>query len=207
MCNDYANRVPFNAYREAFRQTRIPLVRPGPEAAPNLEPRDDIRPTDPAPVIRPTDGGVEMVQLKWGFAPGRPKAPPVINFRSEGRRFGSGRCLVPASAFYEFTGAKYPKQKWRFTVVGEDWFCLAGLWRPAGEGWPESFTLLTVAPGPDIAPYHDRQVAVLDRGDWEAWLDPDADGAPLLRPAPVGTLAVEAMPPAPKAVAASGALL
>ncbi len=191
MCNDYANRVPFNAYREAFSHTRLPLVKPGVEAAPNLEPRDDIRPTDVAPVLRPTEGGVELAQLKWGFAPGRPKAPPVINFRSEGRRFERGRCLIPASAFYEFTGAKYPKTKWRFTKAGEDWFCIAGLWRPAQEGWPESFTMLTLDPGADVAPYHDRQVAVLEPADWEAWVDPAASVAGLLRPLPAGTLEVE----------------
>ena len=191
MCNDYANRVPFSAYREAFSQTRLPLVSPGLEAAPNLEPRDDIRPTDVAPIIRPTEGGVELAQLKWGFAPGRPKAPPVINFRSEGRRFEQGRCLIPASAFYEFTGSKYPKTKWRFTMTGEDWFCIAGLWRPAQEGWAESFTMLTVEPGPDVAPYHDRQIAVLERGDWDGWLDPTVPAGPLLRPLSDGALQVE----------------
>ena len=30
----------------------------------------------------------------------------MINFRSEGRRFAHGRCLVPASHFFEFTGAE-----------------------------------------------------------------------------------------------------
>ena len=195
MCNDYANRVPFSAYREAFSQTRIPLVRPGPDAAPNLEPRDDIRPTETAPVLRLVEGGTELAQLKWGFAPARPKAPPVINFRSEGRRFSRGRCLVPATAFYEFTGTRYPKQKWRFTKAGEDWFCIAGLWRAASDGWAESFTLLTVAPGPDVAPYHDRQIAVLDRTDWEPWLLAEAGEGELLRPLPAGALAVEALAP------------
>ena len=32
--------------------------------------------------------------------------------------------------------------------------------------------MLTMPPGPDIAPYHDRQIAILDRADWAAWLDP-----------------------------------
>lgn len=190
MCNDYANRVPFSAYREAFSQSSMPLVSPGPEAAPNLEPRDDIRPTEGAPVIRPAAGGCELVQLRWGFKPGRPKAPVVINFRSEGRRFERGRCLIPASAFYEFTGTKYPKQKWRFTKAGEDWFCLAGLWRPATDDWPESFTLLTTAPGPDVAPYHERQVAVLDRADWETWMNDGDESERLLRPLPAGALEV-----------------
>jgi putative SOS response-associated peptidase YedK len=32
--------------------------------------------------------------------------------------------------------------------------------------------MLTMLPGPDIAAYHDRQIAILDRADWAAWLDP-----------------------------------
>ena len=107
MCNDFGNRIPYSAYIEAFSQTRLPLKAP--EAAPNLEPRDDIWPTETAPVLRRAGNAVELAQLRWGFAPGRPKAGPVINFRSEGRRFPTGRCLVPASHFYEFTGAKSPK--------------------------------------------------------------------------------------------------
>jgi putative SOS response-associated peptidase YedK len=96
MCNDYGNRIPYSAYLEAFSHLKIRLVAPG--GAPNLEPRDDIWPTDVAPVIRAGEDGAELVQLRWGFPPGRPKGPPVINMRSENRRFPRGRCLVPRIA-------------------------------------------------------------------------------------------------------------
>jgi putative SOS response-associated peptidase YedK len=190
MCNDYGNRIPYSEYVDEFSQIKLPLIIPEGRGIPNLEPRDDIRPTDPAPVIRRVEGGVELAQLRWGFPPGRPKAPPVINFRSEGRRFGKGRCLIPASHFFEFTGTKYPKTKWRFTLRGERWFCFAGLWREdeQGEG---RFTILTSEPGPDIAPYHDRQVVVLPREDWAAWLDLSRPESELLKPTPAGTLEVE----------------
>jgi putative SOS response-associated peptidase YedK len=123
MCNDYGNHVPYESYLRAFSQTRIPVKWP--TAAPNLEPREDIWPTDKAPVIRRLEDGTnEFSELRWGFPPARPKGPPVINFRSEGRRFPVGRCLVLASHFFEFTGTKSPKQKWKFTKAGEDWFCL-----------------------------------------------------------------------------------
>jgi putative SOS response-associated peptidase YedK len=203
MCNLYGNKVSFRQLVDEFSQIRLPLRFPEPHAAPNLEPRDEIRPTDVAPVVRPRDDGVELTQLKWGLRPARPKAPPVINFRSEGRRFGRGRCLIPASHFFEFTGSKYPKTRWKFTQAGEDWFCIAGLSRPAEGDWPESFTMLTLDPGPDVAPYHDRQVAVLDRSRWAAWLDPEADPAPLLEPMPAGFLAVEQVSPGHPANAAA----
>ena len=150
--------------------------------------RDDLWPTDPAPIIRRRDDGVELVQLRWGFPPARPKRAPVINFRSEGRRFPNGRCLIPASHFFEFTGRKSPKSKWKFTKAGEDWFCFAGLWRPTDAG--EAFTLLTTELGPDVAPIHDRQMVILDRADWLACLDLTRPEAELLRPLPAGSLAV-----------------
>ena len=200
MCNDFGNTIPYSAYVEAFSHIWLPLVSPSPASAPNLEPREEIWPTDPAPVIRPTEGGVELVQLRWGLAPARPKAPAVINLRGEGRNFAKGRVLVPASHFFEFTGAKSPKTRWRFTRTGEDWFCFAGLiGRGEGpDGEPvEAFTLLTCPPGPDVAPYHDRQPVVLDRADWAAWLDgsrPD-----LVKPSPPGSLTVVQAPREPAA--------
>ena len=104
------------------------------------------------PVIRRLEDGTnEFSELRWGFPPARRKGPPVINFHSEGRRFPVGRCLVPASHFFEFTGTKSPKTKWKFTKLGEDWFCFAGLWRPMLTGG-EAFTLLTTDPSPDVAP-------------------------------------------------------
>jgi putative SOS response-associated peptidase YedK len=88
MCNDFGNHIPYDDYLRAFSQTRIPVKWPS--AAPNLEPRDDIWPTDPASVICRLGNGTNSFKvLRWGFAAARPKGPPVINFRSEGRRFSS----------------------------------------------------------------------------------------------------------------------
>jgi putative SOS response-associated peptidase YedK len=189
MCNDYGNHIPYSAYLEAFSQTRIPVRFP--VSAPNLEPREDIWPTETAPVIRRVEDDIEFTQLRWGFPPARPKGAPIINFRGEGRRFPKGRCLVPASHFFEFTGAKSPKSKWKFTKAGEEWFCFAGLWRPMPDGKGNAFTLLTTEPGADVAPIHNRQVVILERADWRAWLDLTRHEADLLRPLPAGSLIVD----------------
>jgi putative SOS response-associated peptidase YedK len=60
---------------------------------------------------------------------------------------------------------------------------------PDGSG--EAFTILTTEPGPDVAPIHNRQVVVLDRSDWLAWLDLTRSEGELLRPLPAGSLVVE----------------
>lgn len=181
MCNRYGYNSPLHRLIEIFGDAGLAFSDLG--GLPNLAPMEEIRPTDPAPVVLAgEDGGAALKVLRWGFPPGRPKAGPVINFRSENRRFERGRCLVPATHFFEFTGEKYPKTKWRFTKTGEDIFAIAGLVRD------DRFTLLTCAPGPDITPYHDRQIVILERGDWADWL---SKGEAPLGPLPAGALSVE----------------
>ena len=188
MCNTYRNRIPLDALRDGFPG----LDTPG--GAPNLEPRDDVRITEAAPVVRATaTGGRELVQPRWSW-PG-PGGKPVYNFRSDGRRFPSGRCLIPADGFYEFTDPEPPapkrarKTKWLFTLVGEPWFCIAGLIRPGAADGADAFAMLTIEPGPDVAPIHPRQVVVLGPGEWTQWLDGPEPEA-VLQPSLAGALQV-----------------
>src|SRR5262245_322227 len=192
MCNEYGNRIPCRRYVEEFSHLKLPLVVQG--NGPDLTPRDEIHIRDTAPVILRSGSDVELSELTW--APRGPNKKPVFNFRSEGRRFAdSRRCLIPASHFIEFTAPSDPKRKrkdkWRFTVAGADWFCIAGLIRADALDGADCFTMLTTEPGPDVAPYHDRQVAVLAPADWAAWLDLSRAEAELLRPLDAGALNVE----------------
>src|SRR5512138_3210230 len=126
MCNEFRFERSLDELLEQFSQLRLPLRWEG--GAPNLEPRPSIRPTDPAVLVVGEGGGGVLRQLRWGF-PNPRKGGPVINFRSEGRRFPSGRCLVLADGFYEFTGAKAPKSKWQFETADGGLFGIAGLVR------------------------------------------------------------------------------
>jgi len=42
--------------------------------------------------------------------------------------------------------------------------------------------MLTMEPGPDIAPYHDRRIVVLERDAWGDWLDPSIPAKSLIKP-------------------------
>lgn len=142
--------------------------------------------------MRATGNGIELAQMSFSFPPSGPKSGPVFNFRSEGRRFAdSKRCLVPASAFFEFTGKKYPKAKHRFALKGSPITAIAGLWRESQGNHPPSFTMLTTKPGPDVAPYHDRQVVVLRPQDWASWIHLTKPETELLQPPAKGSLKVE----------------
>lgn len=188
MCNDYERHIEWAAYEAALAEARIGSAS---SASPDdLCSADDVRVGDTAPVLITTDNVVGLAPMRWGFTPQRAGGPPVFNFRSEGRDFTkSNRCLIPASAFFEFTGKASPKTKWRFALARSPVLAVAGLWREDEKGL--AFTMLTTAPGPDIAPYHDRQIAVLLPRQWGDWLYLDRDVRPLLAPLPAGTLTVK----------------
>ena len=141
-----------------------------------------------------------------GASGGKGAGKPVYNFRSEGRTIADsatgGRCLIPVDAFFEFTdppaGAASPKRKdkWRFTAADGGLLGVAGLWRAgavaaAGDGdarATEAFTMLTCAPGPDVAPFHARQIVLMPRDRWADWLGGVVPAAELIAPSPAGTL-------------------
>lgn len=195
MCNDYEQHVSWAQYKKALESLSVTI--PPRQGELDLKQADDVRINDIAPVMRAAGANtIELAPMSFGFPPPRPKASPIFNFRSEGRRFGdSKRCLVPASAFFEFTGTKYPKAKHRFTLNDAPFMAIAALWREGQGNQPPSFTMLTTEPGPDVAPIHNRQVVVLRPADWTAWLDLAKPESELLRPLPQGTLMVETVRP------------
>jgi putative SOS response-associated peptidase YedK len=189
MCNDYEQHVAHAAYLRAMRAAD--LSPSDAESAAALPQADDIKIGDLGPVLVALGNGAGLEQMKFGWPPPRKGAGPVFNFKSDGRHFDkSKRCVVILSGFFEFTGSKYPKAKHRFTLHGTPVMGIAGLWSEADDG-TRSFTMLTTAPGPDIAPYHDRQVCVLAPADWAAWLFLTRPEVELLRPLPAGSLDVE----------------
>jgi len=212
MCNEFARRMSPDQLRAGWGAADAKLLFS--EGASNMPPLGSIRITDTSVIVRAVagePGAAEAVTRRWSW-PG-PRGKPVYNFRSDGREFEnkptSGRCLIPANGFYEYTDsptnamgsadlfgavatpAKKPaKAKWEFSFPGLDWFCIAGLWRTdeqVGEAW----TMLTTEPGADIAPYHDRQIVLLTPPDYMRWLSGEAPAAELCRPLPAGTLAVK----------------
>ncbi|MEY3842176.1 MAG: SOS response-associated peptidase family protein [bacterium] len=191
MCNTYRFRPLTGQPFEEIRQTGISLEFP--QGRPNIEPRDDIRIGDSAPVVTRTKDAVEVRMMTWAWK--SPQGRPVFNFRSDERSFANSlRCAIPADGFYEFTDAlagQKRKTRWLFTMVEAPAFWIAGVIRDG------AFSMLTTTPGPDVAPYHDRQIVLLEPGRAMEWLDLTRPEAELLRPLPAGRLAVERVfPPA-----------
>jgi len=112
------------------------------------------------------------------------KAETIATAQTFREAFKRRRCLVPASCWYEWTGPKGDKTKWKFTSRTEPWLCLAGIWDRAvlaDVGEVQSFTIITQPAGSPLNAYHDRAPVVLPREHWNTWLDTSADVSFLLR--------------------------
>ena len=190
MCNLYRLEKNPDAIRRLFADIQIPLTFP--EGIPNLQSRE-VRISEKAPIVKFDRGrGVaELVERRWSWP--APTGKPVFNMRSDGREFSRDRCLVIADAFFEFTTPADPKQKkkecWLFRPATD--FAIAGIVRDDPKVG-EAFTLLTVPSGPDITPYHNRQIALLSPTQWRGWLDGSVSSKELLSPAEAGYLTVAA---------------
>jgi putative SOS response-associated peptidase YedK len=201
VCNDYRLEVPIASIIEDFDDLEIKIDLP--EGTPNVAAREDIKISDIAPIIKGFEGTRdvgELVNRRWSWP--APNRKPVYNFRSEGRTFTSQRCLIPADGFFEFGPPIEPgqkrKTKYLFTLKDHDWFCIAGIWRSHPEVG-EAFTMLTMEPGEDVAPYHARQIIPLTRDQWVDWLDPSVPAEDVLRVLPKGSLPVtQVFPPMPE---------
>lgn len=189
MCNLYRIEKNPDAIRRLFESVGIPLAFP--EGIPNIEPTD-VHITDRAPVVRWNAGSAELLVRRWSWP--SPYNSPLFNMRSDGRNFPKDRCLVPLDGFYEYTKPKDPgskrKDRWLFRPSGDKAFAIAGLIRNHPQVG-EAFTLLTAPPGPDVEPYHGRQIVLLGPGQWREWLDGSARSTDILRPTGPGELRVE----------------
>lgn len=174
-------------------------------------------------ILRPIDAaapssGLEPAVAYWNLTPARHTAPlkawtyPCNNARSEEMAEKSTfrtalkrrRCLIPATAFREWTGkTKGKKVKHTITRRDGDLMLFAGLWEtahPGDQGATDTYTMvMTASVGDhDVAPFHNRQPVLLDRAGARSWLDLDADYQALMAGPPPGTYAFD--PPEPSLI-------
>jgi putative SOS response-associated peptidase YedK len=170
------------------------------QPARNLRPRYNIAPTTAIDVVRLTETGPELVQMRWGLIRGwwkktAKEVPSTFNARAETvaekpmfrSAFKRTRCIVPASGYYEWRAVDGSKQPYFISAANGAVLSIAGLWDQwkdplTGEAIP-SATLIITAANDFSRAIHDRMPVFLERQDDDAWLTGKA-GVELLRPAP-----------------------
>ncbi len=199
MCGRYTVRR-FNRMRDTFDSAVQPWFDEFSDL--RLEPRFNIAPTQQVPIIRLNGKGQRAIgSVGWGLIPhwtkGKPKHQP-FNAKAETvatngmfrQAYERRRCLVPADGFYEWPVLPDGRKQPTFIHQTDDeLFAFAGLWerwQPAPDADPvDTFTIITTTPNELMAPIHNRMPVILDRADYDRWLDrsvPGCDVADLLKP-------------------------
>ncbi|WIY53541.1 SOS response-associated peptidase [Devosia sp. YIM 151766] len=178
MCGRYASTLPPETMRELYKLlNNVEIV-----------PRYNIAPTQPIVAIWEAAGRREAHFARWGLVPGWVKDPRdfplLVNARAESMAdkpafrdpLKHGRCLVPASGYYEWhTGPDKQKRPYYITRQDGAPLALAGLYAtwsgPNGEE-VDSVATITVAANAQLAAIHHRMPAILlSEAEQDAWLN------------------------------------
>lgn len=165
----------------------------------NLQPRYNIAPTTPIDTVIEQDGKRALVPMRWGLIPGwwkktAKEVPATFNARSDTvatkpmfrNAFKKRRCLIPMSGYYEWVKAPDGKQPFYFCAKNDELLTAAGLWDewidPITGELVKSATMIITDSNSFVNHWHDRMPVLLDRDNFEAWLDFEK-GQELLKPA------------------------
>ncbi|WP_417308119.1 SOS response-associated peptidase [Devosia sp.] len=177
MCGRYAATLPPEQLAELFQLLNT-IAFP---------PRYNIAPTQPIAVIWEQQARRTIQLVRWGFVPSWVKDPReftlLINARAETmaekpsfrNAVRNGRCIVPASGYYEWkTGPDGSKQPYYITMADGSPMMFAGLYSqwagPDGEE-VDTACIVTVEPNTEVRAIYNRMPAILTGEAIEAWLN------------------------------------
>lgn len=176
MCGRFSF-ISINEIKERFNLVQLEF---------DFEPRYNIAPSQPVPVVIHRNGGNQLCMFRWGLIPYWAKDESIgnklINARAETleekpsfrQSLKQKRCLVLADGFYEWKKEGRLKKPYRITLRDGKPFAFAGLWdswmTPAGE-IINSCTIITTTPNKLMQPIHNRMPVILPQDKESLWLD------------------------------------
>ena len=182
MCGRISLFAELGDLASQFRCALTPVVD-------GYQPSWNIAPTAQILTVTADTGERAASVMRWGFTfGGRPggssSARPLFNARVETvaerpafrAAFARRRCLIPANGFYEWQSGGGGKTPMWIHRTDERPLALAGIYDAEPN---RAASVITSAPNSLMASIHRRMPALLDAGDYDAWLDHDADAATL----------------------------
>lgn len=134
----------------------------------------EIYPTNIAPVLSPTG---TMTAMRWGFPKFDGKGE-IINARSETaaeknmfrRSFIEGRCLIPASWYFEWEKRETKKIKYALMDTNKNPVWMAGLSKTDFHTGISYYVVLTRPAWAGISFIHERMPVILPKESHNEWL-------------------------------------
>ena len=158
----------------------------------------EIFPTDTVPVITGGPGNSRNLHLfKWGFPNYTKSSAVIINARCETlnekptfrKLLATGRCLIPASGFYEWKaadGRAGKKDKYLIRASASNLMYFAGLYGSFSDRTgilSTRFVIITTGANRQMSSIHNRMPVILDKPGAMAWISPSCTPEDsLLRP-------------------------
>jgi putative SOS response-associated peptidase YedK len=148
--------------------------------------------------------GKSLKLLKWGF-PMQNTNRNIINARSESitsktlfrNSIAAGRCIIPASSFYEWKEQDGRKIKYEISIRNSKMFSMAGLFNvfvADDDSMYTAFVIITTSANKEMSSIHPRMPVLFDKGTEEAWLfneiDKKSDLSGILKPYKDGELKI-----------------
>lgn len=147
--------------------------------------RFNVAPGTDVGVIHSLEDHLALDVIRWGYHTSwakEKKLPPTINATIEKARspywrslWKTGRAIVPADGWFEWTGGKGDKQPWFIKAKdGSPLFlCALTKFKPGAEeqSYGAGFALLTTEASGGMLDVHDRRPIVLNAEDAAMWMD------------------------------------
>jgi putative SOS response-associated peptidase YedK len=183
----------------------------------NFPEAEQFYPAQSAPVIFLNEGQKLITRMHWGLVPDFWRKPleekrfSTFNYNSRAADWlqkptfrdavRHRRCIIPATYFCEYTGAKGKKHLVPFSRPDAQVFAMAGVWSfwqgiSKGEAVKmHTFSMLTTAANEIVKPIHPKAMPViLEWDDVDIWLSaPMAEAARLAVPCPTNRLQVSTL--------------
>jgi putative SOS response-associated peptidase YedK len=169
------------------------------QPAVNLQPHNNVAPTTTVDTVIPRETGLALASMRWGLIPwwwkkAKKEMPSTFNARAEivadksmfRDAFKRGRCIIPASGYYEWKPTPSGKQPYSISAADGSPISMAGLWdqwKYVETGEPvRSCTIIVTDANALTRAVHDRMPVLLEPHQIDAWLN-GTTGTELLKPA------------------------
>ncbi len=183
MCGRFITTGTWAEYRQYMN-----ILPPEVDTRNGPQPNYNTAPTSELEIVTSHDGEIDIEAVRWGLMPHWAKDTKVramINARGETvaekpffrTAFEYGRCLIPATGYYEWRTENKVKQPYLIHLPGDaptfEPYAMAGIMSYNKILGTRTFAIVTLAADQSVADIHNRMPVILNSDALAAWVNSD----------------------------------